>query len=107
MAIRMPRVDEIEATRQIRADQHRAGVRIIILTTFKTDDNVAAALHAGASGFLGKGASPDEIIDAIWIVTRWELLLSARSTGALIERFLSQPQPATETAQQASAGASL
>ncbi len=55
MDIRMPGLDGIEATRRIRADENLAGVRIIILTTFETDDNVAAALHAGASGFLGKG----------------------------------------------------
>ena len=94
MDIRMPGLDGIEATRLIRADENLAGVRIIILTTFETDDNVAAALHAGASGFLGKGASPDEIVDAIRIVASGEALLSARATRSLIERFLAQPQPA-------------
>jgi DNA-binding NarL/FixJ family response regulator len=94
MDIRMPVLDGIEATRQIRADENLAGVRIIILTTFETDDNVASAIHAGASGFLGKGASPEEIVDAIRIVASGEALLSARATRSLIERFLAQPQPA-------------
>jgi len=107
MDIRMPGVDGIEATRRIRADETLAGVRIIILTTFETDDNVAAALYAGASGFLGKGASPQEIVDAIRIVANGEALLSARATRSLIERFLAQPQPAAESARQASRRATL
>lgn len=102
MDIRMPGLDGIEATRRIRADQNLAGVRIIILTTFETDDNVAAALYAGASGFLGKGAGPDEIVEAIRIVASGESLLSARATRSLIEQFLTRPQLAAETAQQAS-----
>ena len=106
MDIRMPGLDGIEATRRIRADEDLAGVRIIILTTFETDDNVAAALHAGASGFLGKGAGPDEIVDAIRIVAQGEALLSARATRSLIERFLAQPQPA-DSGQQASHWAKL
>ena len=107
MDIRMAGLDGIEATRRIRADENLAGVRIIILTTFETDDNVAAALHAGASGFLGKGASPDEIVDAIRIVANGEALLSARATRSLIERFLAQPQPAAESSRQASHRAKL
>ena len=106
MDIRMPGLDGIEATRRIRADENLAGVRIIILTTFETDDNVAAALHAGASGFLGKGASPDEIVDAIRIVANGEALLSARATRSLIERYLALPHP-VEADRQASRWADL
>ncbi len=107
MDIRMPGLDGIEATQRILADQNLAGVRIIILTTFETDDNVAAALHAGASGFLGKGAGPDEIVDAIRIVANEESLLSPRATRSLIERFLAQPQPAAGSDRQASRRARL
>ena len=107
MDIRMPGLDGIEATRRIRGDEDLAGVRIIILTTFETDDNVAAALHAGASGFLGKGASPEEIVDAIRIVANGEELLSARATRSLIERFLALPQPAADATRQASRWATL
>lgn len=102
MDIRMPGLDGIQATRHIRADEHLCGVRIIILTTFETDHNVAAALQAGASGFLGKDASPDELVDAIRIVANGESLLSAQATRSLIEQFLAQPQPAAESGQQAS-----
>jgi RNA polymerase sigma factor (sigma-70 family) len=91
MDIRMPGLDGIEATRRIRADERLAGVRIIILTTFETDDNVAAAIYAGASGFLGKGATPDEIVGAIRTVASGDSLLSPRATRSLIERFLTQP----------------
>ena len=94
MDIRMPGLDGIEATRRIRADENLAGVRIIIVTTFETDDNVAVALQAGASGFLGKGATPDEIISAIRTVAGGEALLSPRATRSLIERFLATPRPA-------------
>lgn len=107
MDIRMPGLDGIEATRRIRADQNLAGVRVIILTTFETDDNVAAALHAGASGFLGKGASPEEIVEAIRIVANGEALLSARATRALIERFLAFPEPNAQTQPRASRWATL
>ncbi len=92
MDIRMPGLDGIEATRRIRTDEDMAGVRIIILTTFETDDNVAEALQAGASGFLGKGATPDEIVDAIRTVAGGESLLSPWATRSLIERFLAQPR---------------
>lgn len=91
MDIRMPGLDGVEATRRIRADERLAGVRVIILTTFETDDNVAAAIHAGASGFLGKGATPDEIVGAIRTVAQGDSLLSPRATRSLIERFLAQP----------------
>lgn len=87
----MPGLDGIEATRRIRADERLAGVRIIILTTFETDDNVAAAIYAGASGFLGKGATPDEIVGAIRTVASGDSLLSPRATRSLIERFLTPP----------------
>ncbi len=107
MDIRMPGLDGIEATRRIRADENLAGVRIIILTTFETDDNVVAALYAGASGFLGKGASPDEIVDAIRIVANGEALLSARATRALIERFVALPQPDVQSAEQMSRWSSM
>ena len=54
MDIRMPEVDGLEATRRIAADDDLAGVKVIILTTFETDEYVYQALRAGASGFLVK-----------------------------------------------------
>ncbi|GLY32695.1 response regulator transcription factor [Kineosporia sp. NBRC 101731] len=101
MDIRMPDMDGIEATRHITADENLAGVRILVLTTFETDDLVVRALQAGASGFLGKGASPEELIAAVRTVAAGESLLSPSATTALIGRFLEQPQITTEVSTQA------
>jgi DNA-binding NarL/FixJ family response regulator len=91
MDIRMPDMDGIEATRLITADESLAGVKILILTTFETDELVIAALRAGASGYLGKGVDPGTLLDAIRTVASGESLLSAAATTALIKRFLARP----------------
>ena len=93
MDIRMPGLDGIEATRRITADENLAGVKILVLTTFETDELVVAALRAGASGFLGKGVDPLALLQAIRTVAEGESLLSPAATTALIERFLAQPAP--------------
>ena len=94
MDIRMPDMDGIEATGRITGDDALAGVRVLILTTFETDELVVAALRAGASGFLGKGVRPEELLHAVRVVAAGESLLSPAATTALIERFLAQPKPA-------------
>jgi DNA-binding NarL/FixJ family response regulator len=91
MDIRMPDVDGLTATRLIRAEPDLAATRILVLTTFDVDEHVFAALRAGASGFLGKGAEVDELLHAIRVVHRGEQLLSPAATKALIGRFLAQP----------------
>ena len=91
MDIRMPGVDGLEATRRISADEDLAGVKVIILTTFESDEYVYQALRAGASGFLGKGARPDALIEAIRTVARGDALLSPSATKGLITRFLRLP----------------
>jgi DNA-binding NarL/FixJ family response regulator len=93
MDIRMPEVDGIEATKRIVADEDLAGVRILVLTTFENDDNVVLALRAGASGFLGKGVEPADLLHAIRVVAAGEALLSPRATRGLVSRFLSQQEP--------------
>ncbi|MFI6226948.1 response regulator [Micromonospora echinospora] len=93
MDIRMPDMDGIEATRLITADDALAGVKILILTTFETDDLVVAALRAGASGFLGKGVDPETLLHAVRTVATGESLLSPAATTAVIQRFLAQPEP--------------
>jgi len=93
MDIRMPGIDGIEATRRITADEALAGVKILVLTTFETDELVVAALRAGASGYLGKGVEPGALLQAIRTVAAGESLLSPAATTALIERFLAHPVP--------------
>jgi DNA-binding NarL/FixJ family response regulator len=93
MDIRMPEVDGIEATERIAADEDLAGVRILVLTTFENDDNVVLALRAGASGFLGKGVEPADLVRAIRVVAGGEALLSPKATRSMIGRFLSQNEP--------------
>jgi len=88
MDIRMPGLDGLAATRRIAADDGLAGVRVLILTTFEIDEYVFEALRSGASGFLGKGARPDTLIEAIRTVARGDALLSPAATRGLIARFL-------------------
>ncbi|NUT37586.1 MAG: response regulator transcription factor [Hamadaea sp.] len=95
MDIRMPEVDGLQATQMITADDDLAGVRVLILTTFELDEYVLRALRAGASGFLGKGATPGELIDAIRTVSDGDSLLSPKATQALIARFLTGGEPDT------------
>jgi DNA-binding NarL/FixJ family response regulator len=94
MDIRMPGMDGIEATRRITADPALAHVKVLVLTTFETDDVVLGALRAGASGFLGKGVAPEHLISAIRTVADGERLLSPTATRALIEQVVAQPAPA-------------
>ncbi|MFE2047014.1 response regulator [Streptomyces sp. NPDC059459] len=91
MDIRMPDLDGIEATRLIAADEDLAGVKVLVLTTYDTDDNIVEALRAGASGFLVKDTRPAELLDAIRTVTAGDALLSPGPTARLIERFLRSP----------------
>ncbi|MET7651895.1 MULTISPECIES: response regulator transcription factor [unclassified Streptomyces] len=101
MDIRMPELDGLAATRQITADEDLAGVRVLILTTFEIDEYVFQALRAGASGFLGKGVEPVELLAAIRTVAGGEALLSPKATQGLIARFMasSDDRPAATAAR--------
>jgi DNA-binding NarL/FixJ family response regulator len=91
MDIRMPELDGIEATRLIGADPALGGTRILILTTFESDENVVEAMRAGASGFLLKDAEPDDLLDAIRVVAQGEALLAPSVTRRLIAAFVAAP----------------
>jgi DNA-binding NarL/FixJ family response regulator len=91
MDVRMPEMDGLEATREICADEDLAGVKVLVVTTFEIDEYVVQALRAGASGFLGKGVEPDELLAAIRTVALGDALLSAKATRGLITTFLAQP----------------
>ncbi|MDR7385607.1 response regulator transcription factor [Promicromonospora iranensis] len=89
MDIRMPVVDGLVATRRICATPELPHTRVLILTTFETDEYVAHALEAGASGFLGKDVTADALLAGIRTVVGGEALLSPAATRALIGRYLS------------------
>ena len=83
----MPNLDGIEATRQIAADPELSAVRVVILTTFETDEYVFDALRAGASGFLVKDTEPAALLQAVRVVAAGEALLTPSVTRRLIEAF--------------------
>jgi DNA-binding NarL/FixJ family response regulator len=91
MDIRMPDLDGIEATRRITADKDLAQVKIVILTTFETEDLIVDALRAGASAYLGKDVEPATLLNAIRKVVIGDTLLSPSATRALVSRVLAQP----------------
>jgi DNA-binding NarL/FixJ family response regulator len=92
MDIRMPRLDGIEATRQIVNHPSTVAVRVLILTTFDADEQVYGALAAGASGFLLKDATPEAIAHAIRVVASGESLLAPTVTTRLVREFAQRPQ---------------
>jgi DNA-binding NarL/FixJ family response regulator len=96
MDIRMPELDGLEATRRILAADESA--RILILTTFDLDEYVYEALRAGASGFVLKDDSPEQLLAAIRTVAAGDALLSPTITKRVIQRFarLSRPTPPKE-----------
>ncbi|MFE6820961.1 response regulator [Streptomyces sp. NPDC057690] len=98
MDIRMPDSDGLAATAAICGNADLSDVRVLILTTFENDKHVAQALRAGASGFLGKGVTPEEFLAAIHTVAAGEELLSPKATRALITRFLAAPEPGSPPA---------
>ena len=100
MDIRMPELDGLAATRAITADPALDGVKVLVLTTFELDEYVFQALRSGASGFLGKGVGPDELLDAIRLIARGDSLLSPIATRALIGTFLDRPQRSDSAAPQ-------
>jgi len=92
MDIRMPELDGLQATRRILAADN--GARILVLTTFDLDEYVYEALRAGASGFVLKDESPEQLIAAIRTVAAGEALLSPTITKRVIQKFAQLPRPA-------------
>ena len=86
MDVRMPKLDGLEASRRILKDGGD-GTRVVILTTFDLDEYVYAALRAGASGFLLKDLTPEQLVASIRIVLNGDALLAPSITRRLVERF--------------------
>uniref|UniRef100_UPI0003750025 response regulator n=1 Tax=Saccharomonospora saliphila TaxID=369829 RepID=UPI0003750025 len=99
MDVRMPRVDGLEATRRIlgataaRTTPPGSETKVIILTTFDREDYLFEALRAGASGFLLKNASPEDLVESVRVVARGDALLSPEVTRRVVARFAA-PGPA-------------
>jgi DNA-binding NarL/FixJ family response regulator len=93
MDVRMPDLDGISATRELLTAF--PDVKVVILTTFEQDDYIFGALSAGASGFLLKRTSPEELIAAIHAVAAGDSLLSPSVTRRVIDRMARQPAPGT------------
>jgi DNA-binding NarL/FixJ family response regulator len=124
MDVQMPDMDGLAATRQILGTERKPGrmgrrigesglpgtdgagaagldsrpeqarVKVVILTTFDRDDYLFEALQAGASGFLLKNASPEDLIESVRVVARGDALLSPEVTRRVIERFTTRPYDA-------------
>lgn len=85
--LRMPVMDGIAATREIAGDP-ALGTRVLVVTTFDTDEHVYAALRAGASGFLLKDAPPEQLAAAVQLIAEGDALLAPSVTRRLIEEFV-------------------
>ena len=95
MDIRMPQLDGLEATRRLTTDPLTQRSRVVVLTTYDSDEFVYEALRAGASGFLLKDAPAEELVSAIRVVAAGDALLSPSITRRLIEEFAKRPVPGT------------
>lgn len=83
--IRMPGPDGLQVLRAVTADPALTGTRVVIVTTFETDEYVLTAVQAGASGFVLKDADPADLIRAVRVVAAGEALLSPSVTRRLVD----------------------
>jgi RNA polymerase sigma factor (sigma-70 family) len=100
MDISMPGIGGLAATREVVADKRSANARVLILTTFESDENLFEALRSGASGFLVKDTEPAELLRAIRVIAQGDALLSPNVTRRLIAEFASRPKRHEVTAEQ-------
>jgi DNA-binding NarL/FixJ family response regulator len=96
MDIRMPRLDGVAATRYLTDDARPAHPKILIITTFVLDEYIVEALRAGASGFLVKDATSDELVHAVRVVAAGDALLAPAVTRLLLDQHAKQLPPAAE-----------
>jgi DNA-binding NarL/FixJ family response regulator len=90
MDVRMPKLDGLEATRRLLASGDVVP-RVIMLTTFDVDEYVYTALRSGASGFLLKDVTPEQLVAAVGLVAAGDALLAPSITRRLVERFAPSP----------------
>lgn len=95
MDIRMPRLDGIAATRKLI--EHDPAVRVLVVTTFDADQYVFEALRSGASGFILKDSSPEQLVAAVRLIAAGDALLAPARTRRLIETQV-RPKPTVDSA---------
>ena len=95
MDIQMPVMDGLEATRHIVAEQSKVPTRVLILTTFERDDYIFESLRSGASGFILKNAPPEDLVNAIRVVSDGNALLAPSVTRRIIAEFAKKSVPKT------------
>ena len=96
MDIRMPNMTGIAATRSVTT----LSIKVLIVTTFDIDEYVVEALRAGASGFLLKDVTPDDLVHAVRVIAGGEALLAPSVTKRLLDRYASRlPPPAPPTSE--------
>lgn len=105
MDIRMPEKDGLAATREIASSPQLKDTHVLVLTTFDIDQYVYDALTAGASGFLLKDADPDEMANAIRVVSKGDALIQPSVMRRLVETFVASRPAADGASQSAAAGA--
>jgi DNA-binding NarL/FixJ family response regulator len=94
MDIRMPRLDGVAATRRLTHSGRMVPHKVLIITTFDLDEYVVEALRAGASGFLLKDATSDEVVHAVRVVAAGDALLAPRVTKRLLDQYSQRLPPA-------------
>jgi DNA-binding NarL/FixJ family response regulator len=94
MDIRMPHLDGIEATRRLTTSGNGESTKVLVITTFDLDDYVVEALRAGASGFLLKDATAEELVHAVRVVADGNALLAPVVTRRLLDRYAHRLPPA-------------
>jgi len=100
MDIRMPRLDGVAATRALLRAATPGRTRILILTTFHLDEYVTEALRAGASGFLLKEATGDQLVEAVRVVAAGEAMLAPPVTRRLLERMAKDPAASADDGRE-------
>lgn len=102
MDVQMPRLDGIAATREITMGNPAS--RVIILTTFDIDAYAFGGLEAGASGFLLKDSSSEDILAAVRAVSAGDAVLAPRITGELVRRYEALSRPTADASESQESG---
>ncbi|MEV5966956.1 response regulator transcription factor [Kribbella sp. NPDC051952] len=96
MDITMPKIDGLQATRLLAGPTVPDPLRVVVVTTYDLDENVYAALRAGACGFLVKDAGPRLLVEAVQAAAHGESMVSPSVTTRLLGRFAQSAKPPAE-----------